>query len=174
MQVTGRPSADANCTGEQAVHVVDKRPFQNEGNTCYINTVLQLLATNAHVTECAKRHICQATQPCIFCALSADVGQIFAERRIPPLTRKRAMFDCLQGEVTWRGKGQQDATEFFNSVFMLAEEHRPNDESFASALASSFGFIRASKRTCTQCGMRSMDARGEHAQTICDTRMEGR
>lgn len=40
------------------------------------------------------------------------------------------------GDVTWSGKGQQDATEFFTAICMLADIPKRNDPAFAFRLYS--------------------------------------
>ena len=94
-------------------------PFRNSGNSCYANTVLQLVRTCDDLVEKLLRHECRLqsrgrgvsghADSCMLCQLRQDFSM--TEARVPSICQHLMRFDA--GGVTFSDGEQEDAHEFW-------------------------------------------------------------
>ena len=77
------------------------RKFANLGNSCYMNTALQLLGTEECFVEALRGHDCG--HHCVLCRLKADLCRAWPGSAVPELSVTAASWRCLvlpSGQIT--------------------------------------------------------------------------
>ena len=107
------------CTSACAMQLL---PLRNPGNSCYANSVLQLVRSCIEVVEALRQHVCsQQTSgsaasgreyPCLLCQLRDDFAVTRAD--VPSIWRSIGRFD--NGSIDFSRGGQQDAHEFWTAL----------------------------------------------------------
>ena len=149
------------------VRDVALRGLRNVGNTCYLNSVAQVLMRTPAMLEWAMRHNARgcphARATCPLCALYQTYlqvrdGSCLAPRCVPVLAQRRS-----QVAPAFGGYDQHDAVEFFEAflVKLRQQEIHVNrygfwggvqiDRAVATHADRIFGFVRETRRRCSRC-----------------------
>ena len=102
-------------TSQLQLSHVPVRSFRNTGVSCYVNTRLQLLATDVTFVEMVQKHTCDAS--CVACSLRHDLCT-GASIRAPfvPRIHLRSKDLEMAGFPTWSAPQQQDVSEFVQAI----------------------------------------------------------
>ena len=117
LSILVRPSAHWRVEG-----MMEALPARNSGNSCYANTVLQLVRTCDHVVERLLRHQCRLqgggrtgsgqADSCMLCQLRDDFSM--TEPRVPSTCQHLSRYDALG--VSFSAGEQEDAHEFLKQL----------------------------------------------------------
>ena len=142
--------------------------MRNLANTCYVNSVAQVLLRTPAMLEWMCRHNADgcplADAGCVLCALFRTYGQLLrggagaAVRRRPVLAERRAEVDKV-----FRDDNQHDVFEFFEAFMDRARAGEIKagrrgpwhgvqlTEGFATHVERIFGFVQETRRRCKEC-----------------------
>jgi len=143
------------------------RGMRNVGNTCYVNSMAQVLMRVPAMVEWATQHVAencpQEESSCVLCALFRTYCQVLAgfgrgAASVPVLAERRA-----QVHDVYRGAHQHDVVEFFEHFLDRARSVEiaagrcgawgglQMDRPVATHVERIFGFVRETRRRCLQC-----------------------
>ena len=94
--------------------------LQNLGNTCFLNSVLQILSHSKELLEAMRKHshrcVCPKTigVDCVLCALELHINMVWQEQQVVAPWNIVKMLPSLSSHLTF-GE-QHDAHEFFLSL----------------------------------------------------------
>ncbi|KAF7703911.1 putative ubiquitin carboxyl-terminal hydrolase 8 [Cucumispora dikerogammari] len=92
---------------------IQPRGFQNLGNTCFMNAVLQIFFTNKHFLNTMIHHTQCETSNCIYCAIKHILNTSKQDSTLIP---KRFWNSFTFRNKTYQNSEQHDSQEFFNSL----------------------------------------------------------
>lgn len=134
---------------------VPQRPFRNGGNSCYLNTTLQLLGTDSVFVSSLAGHHCE--HGCLACALREDLrprDSLEPLRPFYPQTLAQRIFLERPGLPRWTLGEQADVNEFL-SALQLGLDDCAAARSVADALYDRLGVVREQQIHCGHCGYSS-------------------
>ncbi len=165
------------------------RGLKNVGNTCYLNSVAQVLMRTPAVVEWMSRHHADGCPKdesgCALCSLFLTYSQVLSgfahDDKTPVLAARRAEVDGRFG-----GREQHDVVEFFEKFLECVRdveiaagrcstwENIQIAERRATHVERLFGFVRETRRRCRVCrgGVRSWFS-GEHVLRVEPKTMPG-
>ena len=129
--------------------VVPVRRFRQAGNSCYLNTALQLLGTDDVFVQALRVHQCDKN--CIGCSLQFDLAADHCGERFVPEVHHRSRLLEAPGVPQWSNGEQQDVAELlyaFHRKLEVSNAARP----IIDAMYSRFGIVFEQKQTCSACG----------------------
>ena len=134
----------------QACHV-PQRLFHNTGVSCYVNTCLQVLATDVDFVDSLEKHSCGAS--CVACNLRHDLctGASIREPFVPLIHRRSQDLE-MAGAPRWSARQQQDVSEFVQAIARGLDTCERAGATRADFYRR-FGNRLADRIDCTHCGL---------------------
>ena len=123
------------------------RRFRNQGNSCYVNTALQVLGGDTMLLTSLREHRCD--RHCVACWLRHDLVDFPSEPFEPLTSVMRKAFE-RPGTARWSQRNHEDCGEFVGAIQGLLDATEAA-EPVSSAFHASFGFRLEEQRRCDSC-----------------------
>ena len=131
--------------------------------SCYVNTCLQLLATDVDFVDSLEKHRCRAS--CVACNLRHDLctGASIREPFVPLIHRRSQDLE-MAGAPRWSARQQQDVSEFVQAIARGLDTCERAGATRADFYRR-FGNRLEDRIDCTHCGL-VRDWKVEETETV--------